>query len=165
MKRESLAKDLLRTSIIGFTTGVTLLLVSYIGVYFIVGESAFIEEMRQLNNITTLLVQLISIGISYSITFIIFRINMYLLDKDYASKCPHKTILSAILILVMNFVLVLDLLPNMNFYSENIGNMNIIIFVAIYGFGILGLCVKSFIESELIKKINYKLKEKNANED
>ena len=58
-------KKILLKSLSGFTLGVTLLIMAYVSVYFISGENTFIAEIQQLQNIKTLITQVIVSGIAY----------------------------------------------------------------------------------------------------
>ena len=82
MKKENVLKKVLVKSLVGFTAGVTLLMIAYASVYFIAGESVFKNEISQLQNIKTLITQFVVIGIAYYLIFISFRIFSILQNKD-----------------------------------------------------------------------------------
>lgn len=57
-------KKILLKSLSGFTLGITLLVIAYASIYFISGENTFIAEIQQLQNIKTLITQVIFSGIA-----------------------------------------------------------------------------------------------------
>ena len=66
-------KKILLKSLSGFTLGVTLLIMAYVSVYFISGENTFIAEIQQLQNIKTLITQVIVSGIAYYLLAILLN--------------------------------------------------------------------------------------------
>lgn len=166
MKKENLVKRVLVKSLGGFTLGVTLLMVAYICVYFIAGESVFQNEICQLQNVKTMIMQIVSIGISYYIIFVTFQIFILLQNKEpekkYVAKHPYKFVF-LIMLLTLLFVLLSDyVLSNTGIFSINIGTLNVVICVLTYVLFGLILVIRGSIESSLVKKINQELKERNS---
>lgn len=167
MKKGNLAKKILVKSLPGFTLGVTLLMLAYASVYFVVDESTFIIEIIKLQNIKTLITQMTFMGIAYYILFIEFNIFLILQDKVTINKHVknHPYIFSVVVPLIIMLVVIFVveyLILNQKIYSEIISKLNLIISVIIISLSILCIIIKSFIESDLIKKINKKLSEKNS---
>ena len=86
MKKENVVKNVLVKSLVGFAVGVTLLMVAYASIYFVVGESTFQNEICQLQNIKTLITQVIVTGIAYYLLFISFHIFSILQNKELKDK-------------------------------------------------------------------------------
>ena len=74
-------KKILLKSLSGFTLGITLLVIAYASIYFISGENIFIAEIQQLQNIKTLITQVIFSGIAYYLLAIL--LNYYNFEKNY----------------------------------------------------------------------------------
>ena len=166
MKKENLVKKVFVNSLVGFTVGVTLLMVAYASIYFIAGESVFQNEIQQLQNIKTMLTQVIVTGIAYYLLFISFHIFSILQNKDlkdkYIAKHPYKCILTISLVMLVFTWIIVYMISHPKIYSENIGAVNLIILVITYALVGLVFCIKSTKESYLIKKINRKLQERNS---
>ena len=83
MKSKNFIKKYLISSIIGFPIGVTLLMLSYICIYFFVGESIFNIEINKLENINTLIFQIILSGLDYYLVFVSFHVFEELNNSYY----------------------------------------------------------------------------------
>lgn len=164
MKKENLVKNVLVKSLVGFTFGVTLLMVAYLCVYFIAGESVFQNEICQLQIAKTMIIQVLSIGFSYYIIFVSFHSFILLQNKEpekkYVAKHPYTFILFLIVFTLFIMLIICYVLSNNRIFSENIGILNAIICVLTYAFFGFTLLIKCSIESYLVKKINKKLQEK-----
>ncbi len=164
MKKENIFRKTIINSLIGFPIGITLLMINYICIYFISGENVFKNEILQLQDISTLILQLIIIGLAYYISFIFCNVIAYLSETratsdKFVTEHPYKTIV-IMLIFGISVTIILALL-NFEIFSQNIAMMNIISFVIIFVlFGVF-VFIKSAIESNLIRQINQKLKERN----
>ena len=90
MKKEEIVKKILIRSLAGFPVGVTLLMLAYASVYFIVGDTVFNTELNQLHNINTLLTQIISVGISGYMLFAIFGIINVSGNKEVENNLIKK---------------------------------------------------------------------------
>ena len=98
--------------------------------------------------------------------FISFRIFSILQSKElknkYMKNHPYKFVLTISLsVLVLTWIIV-NMVSHTKIYSENIGDLNIIILVITYALEGLVFCIKSTRESHLIKKINKKLQERDS---
>lgn len=160
MKKENVVKKILETSLIGFPIGVTLLIISYICVYFISDENTFQNEFSNLQNIETLISQVIILGSSYYIIFIDYNMFKYYNNNEiyniYISKPLYKTIL-VLLSIALNIVIIL-LFNNIGIFSRNIATINIIILILLYILFVIYFSIKCIIDSNLIKKINKEIK-------
>lgn len=166
MKKENVVKNVLVKSLVGFAVGVTLLMVAYAGIYFIIGENTFQNEICQLQNIKTLITQVVVTGIAYYLLFISFHIFSILQNKDlkdkYMSEHPYRTVLSISLAILILLWIVEYMVSRTKIYGENVRILNLIILVITYALVGLAFCIKSTKENYLIKKINQKLKERNS---
>ena len=166
MKKENVLKKVLVKSLVGFTAGVTLLMIAYASVYFIAGESVFKNEISQLQNIKTLITQFVVIGIAYYLLFISFHIFSILQNKDfkdqYMAEHPYRTVLFISLSILILLWVVEYMISRTKIYGENIRILNLIILVLNFALEGLVFCIKSTRESHLIKKINKKLQERDS---
>lgn len=165
MKKETVFRKIVIHSLVGFPIGVTLLMINYASVYLIAGENIFKNEISQLQDISTLFLQLIIVGWAYYLLFILINVIAHLNETRSTSnkflvKHPYKSILIMLIIMIAT-ALILTLL-NFEIFSENMAIMNIISFIIIFVASVVCVCIKSAIESDLIKKINQKLKERNT---
>lgn len=147
-------------SIHGFTFGITMLLVSYISIYFILGENAFIMEIRQLENINLLLNQIIVFGFMWYLLAISFNMIILYQNNELKNKKISYNYKDILFMLIVNFLLGAMFVIYKNIFSTNIGIMNILIMLL--GLSIVGIyCLIKYIkDSFLIKQINKKLQEK-----
>ena len=153
-------KKILLKSLSGFTLGVTLLIIAYASVYFISGENTFIIEIQQLQNIQTLIAQVMVSGIAYYLLAIL--LNCYKeFNEKYAISNPYKFVLATIVTFILLILVMFCVLGNANIYSQNIEMLNIIIVVCIYALTGLIFCIRNSIDKNLVNKFNQKLQEKN----
>ena len=166
MKKENVEKKVLVKSLVGFTVGVTLLMISYASVYFISGESIFQNEITQLQNIKALITQIIVSGVAYYLLFISFHIFSIMQNKElkeqYMNIHPYRFVLTESIVTLLFILISIFMISNTHIYSENIKDLNIILLVSIYA--IIGLCIilKCTVENYLLEKINKKLRERNS---
>ncbi len=160
MKKENVINSLL-----GFPIGIAILMINYASVYLIAGEDIFKSEILQLQNISVLILQLIIIGLAYYLFFIfisvISKLNepKYFFDKLMREHPYKKTILFMIIfIIIINIIITL---LDFKIFSKNISIINLFTFIIVFVSCALYFCIKSTIESDLVKKINQKLKERN----
>lgn len=152
-------KKILLKSLFGFTLGVTLLVMAYVSIYFVSGEDVFIVEIQQLQNIKTLITQVLISGMAYFIIIALLNASSYV-SETYHKTNPYKVISITILVFVIMLLVMFFLLGNTNIYSENISSVNVIIIVLVYAsYGII-FGIITFFQKNLIHKINQKLKEK-----
>ena len=153
-------KKILLKSLSGFTLGITLLVIAYASVYFISGENTFIIEIQQLQNIKTLITQVIVSGIAYYLLAIL--LNCYKeFNEKYARSKPYKFVFITIVTFILFILVMFCVLGNTNIYSKNIEMLNIIIVVCIYALTGLIFCIRNSIDKNLVNKFNQKLQEKN----
>ena len=164
MKKEKILRKILLSSLIGFPIGVTLLILAYVGVYFIEGDTIFQTEIIQMQNIHILISQIIILGFAYYIEFVIYNILFYSNNIDTSTNQINslKSFLIFILscvgtVLVMIFISV----GNKNIFSKNIQVMNMLLVCISNFIYLLFTVIKCIIESSLVKKINSKIKEQN----
>ena len=103
MKKESIAKKILVSSLMGFPVGIALLMIAYICIYYIIGENIFRTEIGNLQNIETLISQMLTIGLSYYILFIHFHIFLHLYNKDVNDKI-NKHLYKTVSISLLSFI-------------------------------------------------------------
>lgn len=165
MKKENVVKKVLVKSLVGFTVGVTLLMIAYASVYFISGDNLFQNEIAQLQNIKTLITQIIVNGVAYYLLFISFHIFSIMQNKElkeqYMNIHPYRFVLTESIGTLLFIFISIFMISNTHIYSENIKDLNIILLVSIYA--IIGLCIilKCTVENYLLEKINQKLRERN----
>ena len=164
MKKEHIFRKIIISSLLGLPIGITLLMINYASIYLIAGENVFKTEITQLQDIKTLVLQLIIVGCAYYLFFIlvslIARLNKTKSVSDkFIVEHPYKSVLIMLLIMIIT-IFILALL-NFKIFTENISMMNIISFLIILIISGVCLCIKSTIESDWVKKINEKLKERN----
>lgn len=153
-------KKILLKSLSGFTLGITLLVIAYASIYFISGENIFIAEIQQLQNIKTLITQVIFSGIAYYLLAIL--LNYYKeFNEKYAISNPYKFVLATIVTFILLILVLFCVLGNASIYSKNIEMLNIIIVVCIYALTVLIFCIRNSIDKNLVNKFNQKLQEKN----
>ncbi len=135
MKKENIVKRILVNSLIGVPVGSLLLMIAYIGVYYLADNNTFIKEMSQLQNINTLLLQIIIYGFSYYLFFVLFNIATYLdymeHKEKYQTNHPYKTIWIVMLSCTAMFAANTFLLTNCIFSSTMI-KMNIVVFLLLW---------------------------------
>lgn len=111
-------KKILLKSLSGFTLGVTLLIVAYTSIYFISGENTFITEIQQLQNIKTLITQVIVSGIAYYLLAVL--LNYYKeYNEKYATSNPYKFVFITIVAFILLLLVMTYALGNTNIYSKN----------------------------------------------
>ena len=164
MKKENIFRKIIIHSLLGFPIGITLLIINYVSVYLIGGEDVFKTEITQLQDIKTLVFQLVVGGCAYYLFFILISVISHLnetksISDKFIVEHPYKSILIMLLIMIAS-ILILAVL-NFKVFTENISMMNIISFVIIFVISGVYLCIKYTIESDWVKKINEKLKERN----
>ena len=155
MKKKEL-KELLQKVIGAFPIGVLLLMITYVGIYFVAGQAVFESEINQLKNIETLIGQILVSGISWCILKIVFSLIEFV-DKKYKVVEP-KVI--AMLILNASLCIGLFYLNRMSIFSTNVADMNLIVYVVVFVATSIFVMTKKGIDKYLINK---KIKELNKN--
>lgn len=158
-------RKILLNALVGFPVGITLLILTYVSIYFIAGEHIFNYELNQLHNIQTLISQIVSAGLSGYVLFISFYIASFLqnkeTEKNLMTKHPHKSVIllaiSSIGLVIINVLL----LGNTQIFGKNIITMNLVTLFIIYTLAAIIFGIKNVIEKQWIKEINQKLKTRN----
>ena len=166
MKKENIVKKIFTSSLIGFPIGVTLLILSYVGIYWIVGEDVANNELTQLHNIRSLVNQAMIMGLAYFIVFVNFNTALLILNRETTIKFTYKHPCISVLLLllsILGMIIAFMLISNESIYSKNVAMLNIIIIAIIYALGCLVFMIKDVKENLLVKKINIKIKEKIEN--
>ena len=91
MRKENIVKKGLFQSLLGIPLGITIMVISYILVYFIVGDVIFDLELSQLHNIDTFITQIISAGIAGYFIFLSFYCMSFLGNRvleNFLNKHP-----------------------------------------------------------------------------
>ena len=158
MNKENLFKKFLTKSFIGFPIGVTLLLISYISVYFITDQALFSSELYQLHNIKTLILQTISAGISGYLLIFVYLQSLEI-ENIFASHTPSKsTLIMLISLLCMSTIIII--LGNPRIFSENIRTLNCTTMILFYSIACVISFIKKGLEKYWIKQINKKLQKR-----
>ena len=151
-------RNLIRTIFVGVLIGIAILMLSYLGIYYIEGQDVFEKEILQLAQGTVLQNQLIVVAFYGSLFATVMSIVTKLVENK--NKTSYKPILGCILFVIVGCILIF-LLNYMGQFSENIKSMIIISTVLVLAVYPIVKCVTIFIEQFIINK---KIKEKNAQE-
>lgn len=162
MKNEKTLTKILKESIAGFPIGVTLLIFSYVSVYFISGKEIFNIELFQLHDINILISQVIFTGISGYILAIIFHFisDLIKFESILLKERPYKYSLT---FSMCSFSIIMIMLSTLNtkIFSKNICTLNSIIILLTCVLFFISSAIKNMIDKILIKKINQKIQERN----
>lgn len=164
MRKENYLKKIFVNSLLGFPIGIAILMINYLGTFFIAGDNVFKIEIAQLQDFNTLVLQLVFIGIVYCLFCGLMSVMVYLnetklISDKFLVQHPIKFLLSIFIIIGITFVI--SLLITNKIFSENIASMNVIscsLILAVVG---VYMSIKCFIQSDIIRKINNKIKERN----
>ncbi|MBQ7882606.1 MAG: hypothetical protein IJ312_07860 [Treponema sp.] len=149
-------KNLLVRIICGFTIGVTLLVLSYLGIYYIAGQETFDSVILKLTDVTILQHQIWLTGFAGSMMGFAFYVFEKAIEKD--EKSPTSLILPNI-VLMLAFVISGVLVKHIAVFDKVTSYMFLII-------GTVLICsymlFRAFLEAidELI--LNKKIKERNG---
>lgn len=155
MNTSNIIKKYLTQFLIGFSVGITLLMISYVSIYFLSNENTFNTELDQLHNINTFIFQMVSGGTSGSLLFVLYYTLQVIQEKFY--KRPYKLVFLDIIITTFTFILVLTLISNSLIFSKNVSTTNIVIVISLFAIGGFIFCIKTTYQSLLVHKINKKL--------
>lgn len=149
-------KKLLSRIIFGFSLGVTLLILSYIGLYYIEGQETFNTLILKLTNVTTFQNQILVVGSAG----IMMSFAVYLIEKtlEEDKQSPSKMIVSTIL-LMLALCVSMFLIKNLGVFDEATVVMLIVIECVLFALYSLFFCVQETIDEFIINK---KIKEKNS---
>lgn len=161
MKKENVLKKILRSSLVGFPVGVTLLMIAYVLTYYVAGYEIFQNAITKLQNINILMLQIITAGVSYYILFICFNIFLYLNNSEYSNNNTSKHTHKLIFIFLLGVIASIALINIKSIFTETIVLMNIVVLVVVCTIAGLLYLIKCSQDNAIIKKINNKIHEKN----
>lgn len=166
MQKENVVKKIFIRSAIGFPIGVTLLMLSYICIFFLFGEDIFNLELYQLHNINTLILQIVSLGIAGCILTFSSQLGNAMYTpiiqnklKSFVKTHPWKTQFLILLCVLCEYIIVAFLLTN-SIFSKTIAISNIFIYLLSNTFFVIFSMIRGLIQGDLIRKINQKIKER-----
>ena len=142
--------------IFGFSLGVTLLVFSYLGIYYVAGQEAFNSVILKLTDANVLQTHLLSIGFAGSMMGFTLYIMEQSLKKEEKSTF---SLIPSIVALLLSMVLSMKLIENLAILDEATSYMFTILGTVLICAYMLLQAVRSSID-ELI--INKKIKEKNG---
>ena len=149
-------KNLLVRIIFGFTIGVTLLVLSYLGIYYIAGQETFNSTILKLADVTILQHQILLTGFAGRM----IGFALYVLEKAFEKdeKSPTSLIVPNIT-LILALVISSFLIINISVFDESTSMMFVILgTVLICGYSLYRASLSAI--EELI--LNKKIKEKNG---
>lgn len=162
MKKENVVKKVLLSSLKGFPIGVTLLMVAYASIYFIAGEEVFSNEISQLQNIKTLIYQVVISGLAYYIAFIGTKTIVEDGDREKIKKHPYKSILARVVICFLSILVALALLYNSYIFTENMKVMNAVTLTIAFVIYLIGITAEKLKERKIVNQINKKLEKRDS---
>ena len=146
---------LVKVIVSGMAIGMAFLMFGYMGIYYLSGETIFVQEISALGEIKTLQSQLLITGISG----ILIALSIYYIENTMADENAetYKVVLGTVF-LTISAIIAMMLNQKMN---EYISDMMIVISAIL-------VCVYAFINGirTLLRDISFnkKIKEKNAQE-
>lgn len=151
-------KNLVKSILIGASTGIVILMLSYVGVYHIEGQEVFEKEILQLTQENVLQNQLIVAAFYGALFVTALSITTRLIQNE--NKTVYKPILGSVLFVVMEIIIIFSM-DYIGGFSENIKSMLEISNVLLLGVYLLAKCAMTFLDEFFINK---KIKEKNSQE-
>ena len=144
--------NLIKVIVTGLAIGITFLMVGYMGIYYISGETVFVQEITSLGEIQTLQSQVFITGISG----ILIALSMYYIEKTMsnANEPTYKLVLGLTLLTISSLIAMM-LNQKMN---QNISDMMIVISASL-------VCLYAFINGIRTFLYNRKLSEKTENKE
>lgn len=150
-------RNLLVKIIIGFSFGVTLLVLSYLGIYYIAGQETFNATILKLADVTILQHQILLTGFAGSVIgFAIYVIEKAIEEKD--EKSPTSLIVPNIT-LILALIISSFFIKNISVFDESTSMMFVILGTVLMCAYMLYRAILSTVD-ELI--LNKKIKEKNG---
>lgn len=139
--------NLIKVIVTGMAIGITFLMFGYIGIYYVSGETIFMQEIAALGEIKTLQSQLLITGISG----ILIALSMYYIEKTMTnSEAPTYKLVLGLTFLTVSALIAMMLNEKM---SQNISDMMIVISAAL-------VCLYAFINGIRTFSYNHNLREK-----
>lgn len=149
-------KKLFSRIIFGFSLGVTLLILSYIGLYYIEGQETFNTLILKLTDVTTFQNQILVVGSAG----IMMSFAIYLIEKTIEEdKQSTSRMIVSIILLMLSLYVSMFLIKNLSVFDEAMAYMLIIVEVVIFALYTLFHCMQKTIDEFIINK---KIKEKNS---
>ena len=149
-------KKLLFRFIFGFSLGVTLLMLAYIGIYYIGGQEVFNSLIAKLADITIFQNQLLVVGSAgVMISFAVYLLERSLDEDGYT---PSRMIVSLVLLL-LSISISMFLIENLAVFDISIVYTLIVSEVALFAIYTIFHCIQETIDEFIINK---KIKEKNS---
>ena len=149
-------KKLLFKIFFGFSLGITLLMVAYIGIYYISGQETFNSIIMKLTDITIFQSQLLTAGfIGILLAFAVHLVQTSLTEDKQSPFMIVFCMFLSIIILGISMLF----MENIGSFDEVTVNILIIITVVLFVIYTLVHCMQSSIEQFIINK---KIKEKNS---
>ena len=144
--------NLIKVIVTGLAIGITFSMVGYMGIYYISGETVFVQEITSLGEIQTLQSQVFITGISG----ILIALSMYYIEKTMsnANEPTYKLVLGLTLLTISSLIAMM-LNQKMN---QNISDMMIVISASL-------VCLYAFINGIRTFLYNRKLSEKTENKE
>ena len=142
--------------IFGFSLGVTLLVLSYLGIYYVAGQEAFNSVILKLTDANVLQTHLLSVGFAGSMIGFAVYIMEQSLEKEEKSTF---SLIPSIVTLLLSMVVSMKLIKNLAILDETTSYMFAILGTVVVCAYMLLQAVQSSID-ELI--LNKKIKEKNG---
>ena len=163
MKNENALNNIFLSSLAGFPLGITLLLISYIGIYCIAGENTANLELAQLQNVKTLVYQMMSLGLAYFILFVHINTVIFFKGKKTTDFMYKHKFLTFLIFLVLTLCILVSfyLVFNENVFSKNVATVNCTIIAVMYAVCTVAFMIKDVFENLIVKKINIKIQERN----
>lgn len=142
--------------IFGFSLGVTLLVFSYLGIYYAAGQEAFNSVLLKLTDVSVLQTHFLSVGFAGSMMGFALYIMEQSLEKEEKSTF---SLIPSIVTLLLSMLVSMKLIENLSLLDEATSYMFAILGTVVICAYILLQAVQSSVD-ELI--INKKIKEKNG---
>lgn len=148
-------KKLLVRIFFGFSVGVTLLVLSYLGIYYVAGQDTFISVILKLTDASVLQNQILAVGFTgIMLAFAVYIIEGFI-EKD--NQSPTMMIVSVITLLLA-LVMSMYSIQNIKVFDKATYTMILIISLILICIYMLFHCAKEVIDEFILNK---KLKEKN----
>ena len=149
-------KKLLFRAILGFSLGITLLMVAYLGIYYIAGQELFDSVILRLSDVTVFQNQLLVVGFAgIMMAFAIHIIENTLVEDKYSPSIAIFSIIALLLSLSISMLLI----KNIGAFDEALVDMLIIISTILFALYCLLHCIQETVDEFIINK---KIKEKNG---
>lgn len=152
-------KKILFNTLLGFCVGITLLMLAYLGVYYIEGQETFTSLLLKLKDISILQNQLLIVGFIGAMFSFIFHFANEAKESISENHISPTKLTTTIVLVILTIVFSTLFIKNSAIFDQSIKYALLFIQSAILGFYGLFLGIQSTID-ELI--INKKIKEKNS---